>query len=144
MSPYTLRHFSLQQKREEFLRHLQEQDEELVAQEAELKERQRQAEEEERMKSDEDHNRDSALLQFDYASYRSSSQMSGLDESLQSPDSILDSDSSLLSPVPGSTLWEDELSEVVLEKGNQGLGFSILDFAVSCLVVHVHVSIQQN
>ncbi len=112
------------------MRHLREQDEELVAQEAELKERQRQAEEEERMKSDEDHNRDSALL-FDYTSYRSSSQMSGLDESLQSPDSILDSDSSLLSPVPGSTLWEDELSEVILEKGNQGLGFSILDFAVS-------------
>ncbi len=120
-----------QQKREEFLRNLQKQDEELVAQEAELKEQQRQAEEEERMKSDEDHNRDSTLLPFDYASYRSSSQMSGLDETLASPDSILDSDSSLLSPVPGSTLWEDEESVVVLDKGSQGLGFSILDFAVS-------------
>ena len=113
------------------MRHFQEQDEELVQQEAELMERQRQAEEEERRKSDEDHNRDSALLQFDYSSYRSSSQMSGLDENLQSPESILDSDSSLLSPVPGSTLWEDEITEVALVKGNQGLGFSILDFAVS-------------
>ncbi len=105
-----------------------------MAQEAELKERQRQAaEEEERMKSDEEHNRDSALLPFDYSSYRSSSQISGLDEALTSPDSILDSDSSLLSPVPGSTLWEEEESVVVLNKGSQGLGFSILDFVVRIL-----------
>lgn len=84
------------------------------------------------MKSDEDHSMDSTLLPLiDYTSYRSSSPISGLDDTLASPDSILDSDSSLLSPVPGSTLWEDEESVVVLNKGGQGLGFSILDFAVS-------------
>ena len=132
----------LQQKREEFLRHLREQDEELVQQEAELKERQReQDEEEERRKSDGEQKRDSALLQFDYSSlsYLSSNNFSGFDEPLQSPDSIHDSDSSLLSPVPGPTLWESEMSVVELVKGNEGLGFSILDFAVSYYIFRLAI-----
>lgn len=41
-----------------------------------------------------------------------------------------DSTTSALSPVPGS-VWETEVSEVQLVKGEHGLGFSILDFAVS-------------
>ena len=95
----------------------------LLQQEEEFLERQ--AEEEEQ--SDVDHNRDSALLQS------GSSQMSPLGKNLLSPESIVDSDSDsgLLSPVPGSTHWEDEITEVVLVKGSQGLGFSILDFSVS-------------
>jgi hypothetical protein len=42
----------------------------------------------------------------------------------------------MLSPVPGSTSWESDLSEVELVKGSEGLGFSLLDFAVSveCLI----------
>lgn len=46
---------------------------------------------------------------------------------------IPESDSSvgILSPVPGSTSWESNLSEIELVKGNEGLGFSLLDFAVS-------------
>ncbi len=54
----------------------------------------------------------------------------------QSPESPRDSygtDSSVtaLSPVPGSGLWDSEVSEVELMKGMEGLGFSILDFSVS-------------
>lgn len=45
----------------------------------------------------------------------------------------LDTDSSLgvLSPVPGTGFWEPDLAQVALLKGEEGLGFSILDFAVS-------------
>ena len=41
-----------------------------------------------------------------------------------------DSSTSVLSPVPGS-VWETEATEIELVKGVDGLGFSILDFAVS-------------
>ena len=37
----------------------------------------------------------------------------------------------MMSPVPGSTSWESDLSEIELVKGAEGLGFSLLDFAVS-------------
>ena len=37
----------------------------------------------------------------------------------------------ILSPVPGSGLWESEGIEVELQRGGEGLGFCILDFAVS-------------
>ena len=48
-------------------------------------------------------------------------------------DSVASDDSSagILSPVPGSGLWEIDAIEVELQRGNEGLGFSILDFAVS-------------
>ena len=48
-------------------------------------------------------------------------------------DSIASEDSSacVLSPVPGSGLWESGVVDVELQRGNDGLGFSILDFAVS-------------
>ena len=44
-----------------------------------------------------------------------------------------DTDSSLdaLSPVPGTGFWDPDISLVSLHKGEEGLGFSILDFAVS-------------
>ena len=44
-----------------------------------------------------------------------------------------DTDSSLdvLSPVPGTGFWDPDIALVSLHKGEEGLGFSILDFAVS-------------
>ena len=64
-----------------------------------------------------------------------------VDQQVTSPDSMQDesdSSTSVLSPVPGSTLWESYLSEIDLEKGVEGLGFSILDFQVQCpIFVHV-------
>ena len=47
-----------------------------------------------------------------------------------SPDT--DSSLSVLSPVPGTGFWEPDVAQVTLLKGEEeGLGFSILDFAVS-------------
>lgn len=46
-----------------------------------------------------------------------------------SPDT--DSSTGVLSPVPGTGFWEPDISLVTLHKGEEGLGFSILDFAVS-------------
>lgn len=46
-----------------------------------------------------------------------------------SPDT--DSSMGVLSPVPGTGFWEPDITQVVLHKGEEGLGFSILDFAVS-------------
>ena len=42
------------------------------------------------------------------------------------------SSAGVLSPVPGSTSWELDMSEIELLKGKEGLGFSLLDFAVRC------------
>ena len=57
------------------------------------------------------------------------------DHEVQSPDSDLqqgsESSGGMLSPVPGSTSWEPDLSEIELVKSQEGLGFSLLDFAVS-------------
>lgn len=118
-----------EKRREEYERHIREQEEELLQQERELREHQlQQAQEEERQKFGAD-KRSSALLQdtdFDYSSYHSPYMMH------QSPDSGgRDSSASMLSPVPGSGLWESEVVEIDLEKGSHGLGFSLLDFAVS-------------
>ena len=46
-----------------------------------------------------------------------------------SPDT--DSSLSVLSPVPGTGFWEQDVTRIQLHKGDEGLGFSILDFAVS-------------
>ena len=48
-----------------------------------------------------------------------------------------DSSTGILSPVPGSGLWESEITEIELPKGDKGLGFSILDFAVSLIPQNV-------
>ena len=52
-----------------------------------------------------------------------------------------DGSAEVLSPVPGSGLWENEVVEVELPRGDEGLGFSILDFSVSTQLCteHVHV-----
>ena len=42
-----------------------------------------------------------------------------------------DSSGSVLSPVPGPGLWETEITKIDFVKGPQGLGFSVLDYAVS-------------
>ena len=42
-----------------------------------------------------------------------------------------DSSLSVLSPVPGTGFWEQDIATIQLHKGDEGLGFSILDFAVS-------------
>lgn len=61
--------------------------------------------------------------------------MEGVEEPLPSNkrDSVASEDSSagVLSPVPGSGLWDNEIIEVELHREKEGLGFSILDFAVS-------------
>ena len=52
-----------------------------------------------------------------------------------------DSYSSIISPVPGIGLWESDVTEIDLPKGKEGLGFSILDFAVSYVYVHVYMHV---
>lgn len=49
-----------------------------------------------------------------------------------SPDT--DSSMGVLSPVPGTGFWEPDITEITLHKGEEGLGFSILDFAVSWIL----------
>ena len=132
---YTHTHLpSLQQRREEHERHIREQEEELLQQEMEFKERQRRQteEEEERRKADAEQKHSSANAQFEYnANYPDYE----FERPVQSPDSMQESDSSIsvLSPVPGSTIWEAVIDEIDLVKGEEGLGFSILDFVVSSL-----------
>ena len=94
----------------------------------EFKERQRRQieEEEERRKADAKQKHSSANTHPDYEfEYR-----------VQSPDSVQESDSTIsdLSPVPGSALWEADIDEIDLVKGEEGFGFTILDYAVSCQV----------
>ena len=116
-----------EKRREEYERHIREQEEELLQQERELHEHQlQQAQEEERHQFGIE-KRSSALLQetdFDYSSYHSPYMMH------QSPDSGGTESSTMLSPVPGSGMWESEVTVIDLEKGSHGLGFSLLDFAV--------------
>lgn len=116
-----------EKRREEYERHIREQEEELLQQERELHEHQlQQAQEEERHQFGIE-KRSSALLQetdFDYSSYHSPYMMH------QSPDSGGTESSTMLSPVPGSGMWESEVTVIDLEKGPHGLGFSLLDFAV--------------
>lgn len=76
-------------------------------------------------------------MPFNYTSYLSPSSDFDFSESHLGMTSLgyehqHDSDSSVgvLSPVPGSTRWESDLSEIELVKGSEGLGFSLLDFAV--------------
>lgn len=119
-----------EKRREEYERHIREQEEELLQQERELREHQlQQAQEEERLHQFGTEKRSSAFLQetdFDYSSYHSPFMMH------QSPDSGgTESSTSMLSPVPGSGMWESEVTVIDLEKGSHGLGFSLLDFAVS-------------
>ena len=102
----------------------------------EFKERQRRQteEEEERKRADAEQKRLSANVQYDYNTnypgYES------YEHQVHSPDSMQGSDSgsSVLSPVPGSKLWEPDITVIDLLKGEDGLGFSILDFAVSLKV----------
>ena len=103
----------------------------------EIKERQRRQteEEEERKRADaeqqqQQQNRLSANLQYDYNTDYPGYEY---ERQVHSPDSMQGSDSSsgVLSPVPGSKLWEPDVTVIDLLKGEDGLGFSILDFAVS-------------
>ena len=101
----------------------------------EIKERQRrQKEEEEKIKmADAEQKSLSENLHYNYnINYQGYAEY---EHPVQSPDSMQESDSSasVLSPVPGSTIWEAEINEIDLVKGEEGLGFSILDFAVSQL-----------
>ena len=46
-----------------------------------------------------------------------------------------DSTTSILSPLPGA-VWENEVTEIELVKGDNGLGFSVLeDYAVSLVSI---------
>ena len=135
--------FPLQQRREEYERHIREQEEELLQQEKELKDRQlRQVEEEERRKADAEQRNSarSQTVEFDYSPYITTPNTTFmLPMYIHSPDSArdsfaTDSSASALSPVPGTGFWESEISEIDLEKGGEGLGFSILDFTVSFFV----------
>ena len=129
----------MQQRREEFERHIREQEEELIQQENELKERQqRQAEEEEEGSISKTQ---TTWLPFDYTTYFSPN--SDLDFSENHMDMVSPgsehqqnfySSAGTLSLVPGSTSWELELSEIELVKGENGLGFSLWDFAVRLLI----------
>ena len=126
--------FSPQQRRKEHETHIRQQEEELLQKEMEFKERQRRQKEEEekRKRTDTKQNSLSDNLQYDYnINYPGYMEY---ERQVQSPDSMQESDSSgsVLSPVPGSTIWESDICEVDLLKGEDGLGFSILDFAVSC------------
>ena len=104
----------------------------------EIKERQRRQteEEEERKRVDaeqqqqQQQHRLSANLQYDYNTNYPGYEY---ERQVHSPDSIQGSDSSsgVLSPVPGSKLWEPDVTMIDFLKGEEGLGFSILDFAVS-------------
>lgn len=108
----------------------------------EIKERQRrqtEEEEEERKRADaeqqhqqQQQNRLSANLQYDYNTNYPGYEY---ERQVHSPDSMHGSDSSsgVLSPVPGSKLWEPDVTMIDLLKGEDGLGFSILDFAVSSI-----------
>lgn len=135
-----------QQKREEFERHIREQEEELIQQANEIKERKQRLTEEE--EAEEETKKQAAAASSDQQSslslfnYRPSYFVptSGLSShNVPSPDPEMahlaversDSSAGMLSPVPGSTSWESELSEILLVKGTEGLGFSLLDFAVS-------------
>ena len=124
--------FTPQQRRKEHERHIRQQEEELLQKEMEFKERQRrQTEEEERRKIATAKQRSlSDNLQYDY----NYSGYMEYERQVQSPDSMQESDSSgsVLSPVPGSTMWESDIHDIDLLKEEGGLGFSILDFAVSC------------
>ena len=129
--------FLLQQTRKEHERHIRQQEEELLQKEMEFQERQRRQteEEEKRKRADAEQKSLSENLQYDYnINYPTYAEY---DRQVQSPDSMQGSDSStsVLSPVPGSTLWEADLNEIDLVKGEEGLGFSILDFAVSSLLL---------
>ena len=136
--------FVLQHRREEYARHIREQEEELLQQEKELKDRQlQQMEEEEQRKADAEQRNSAHLqtLEFDYSPYITTPNTNFMFGPLyiHSPDSArdsfaTDSSTSALSPVPGSGFWESEISEIDLEKGEEGLGFSILDFTVSLFV----------
>ena len=134
---------SLQRRREEFKRHIREQEEELIQQANELEEKElRQTEEEE-----EDEKRRREMDEMELFNYTSSTYPNSSDMNfdlyrgaippkdqdadmhhLNHPES--DSSVGMLSPVPGSTSWESNLAEIELVKGNEGLGFSLLDFAV--------------
>jgi len=125
-----------EQRREEYERHIREQEEELLQQEQELKDRQ--LKQQERRKLDAEQKRNSTHFEFDYSPYHATPNTNFLPPlHIQSPDSAhesfatdaTDSSASILSPVPGSGFWESEVSEIDLVKGDEGLGFSILDFA---------------
>lgn len=130
-----------QQRREEFERHIREQEEELIQQANELKERkQRLTEEEEEEEETKKQTTSSSDLQSSLSlfNYRPSYFVptSGLSDLSPDPEMALlgvvsDGSVGMTSPVPGSTSWESDLSEIELVKGTEGLGFSLLDFAVS-------------
>ena len=145
----------MQQRREKFERDIREQEEEMLQQENEIKERQKW-----QPGAEEDHdeleqadpnsqNQKDWLLQYDYPqqSYVNSNSGFGYSDPEIGPTSpggsesrhSQDSDSSpdVLSPVPRSTSWESDISEIELVKGNKGLGFSLLDYPV-CFLVAVH------
>ena len=133
-------HFPLlQTRREEFKRHIREQEEELIQQANEIEERQlRQTEEEEEDEKRRKEIDDMDLFDYGYPANahlnfdlygREMPKGEDSDMHLLHPES--DSSMGMLSPVPGSTSWEVDLAEVELVKGNEGLGFSLLDFAVS-------------
>ena len=132
---------ALQQRREEHERHIRQQEEELLQKEMEIKERQRRQteEEEERKRADAEQQQQqqqnslsAANLQYDYNTNYPGYEY---ERQVHSPDSMQGSDSSsgVLSPVPGSKLWEPDVTVIDLLKGEDGLGFSILDFAVSSI-----------
>lgn len=129
-----------QQRREEFERHIREQEEELIQQANELKERKQRLTEEEEEEVRKQASMPSLSL-FNYTpSYfvptasSSNPDLSGGDADLEEGaqhGAGSDGSVGMLSPVPGSTSWESDLSEIELVKGAEGLGFSLLDFAVS-------------
>ena len=121
----------IQEQEEEFQRHIREREEELIQQENEQRERQLRNAEEMRKISEVQQ----SPLPIFYPTYNIGSNYGGGGHSVvRTPDSEMqqesDSSPSVLSPVPGSTSWESELSEIELYKGPEGLGFSILDFPV--------------
>ena len=141
MKSYSI--FHPQRRREEFKRHIREQEEELIQQANEIEERQlRQTEEEE--EEDEKRRREldgMELFNYTPSTYPASSDLNfdlyehgvakGQESGMHHLQPQQPETEGMLSPVPGSTSWETELSEIELVKGSQGLGFSLLDFAVS-------------
>ena len=126
----------MQQKREEFERHIREQEDELLQQEYEFKERQKRQAEEEGEQESLDSCTTSGWLLYDHSSPQDSAlDALDMDTSIDTmcPDSKPQQQqptSVILSPVPGWISWDLEVSEIELVKGKEGLGFSLLDFSV--------------
>ncbi len=122
------------------MRNLREQEEDMIQQENELIERQlRHTEEEEEEEGRRKRNSSDTDLHshsLDYISPYSNTNYDYRFEGHPSPtpphqvarDRVQSGE--VLSPIPGSTSWESDLSEIELFKGEEGLGFSLLDFDV--------------